>query len=160
MIFVTVGTQLPFDRMIGTVDSWLEGREIECFAQTAGGELQLRHMKSKPFLDAAEFDDCFARADLVIAHAGMGSILSALSSGKRLLIVPRRAALGEHRNDHQMATARRFESVAGVRVVYDHADLPDVITQMLDGDDEASVERISPYAPDSLINGLRNLIEK
>jgi UDP-N-acetylglucosamine transferase subunit ALG13 len=42
-----------------------------------------------------------ADADLVISHAGTGSILTALQLGKRPIVVPRRAAHGEHVDGHQ-----------------------------------------------------------
>ena len=58
----------------------------------------------------------------IVAHAGMGTILTALELGKPLLIMPRRAALGEHRNDHQLATAERFAAVDGVKVAFDETE--------------------------------------
>lgn len=158
MIFLTVGTQLPFDRLIAAVDTWLDGRNLECFAQTCGGEVVPRNMKSKPYLDPDEFDSYFRRAELVVAHAGMGSILSALSSGKPLLIVPRRAALGEHRNDHQMATAKRFEPVDGVRVVFDEKALPDAMRDLLSGETSERAAPISPHAPERFLEEIRRLI--
>ena len=54
-------------------------------------------------------------AAAIVAHAGMGTILTALETGKRLLVMPRRAALGEHRNDHQLATVSRSPSWAASR---------------------------------------------
>lgn len=38
----------------------------------------------------------------------MGSIITALSNRVPLVIMPRIAHLGEHRNDHQLATAKHF----------------------------------------------------
>lgn len=40
-------------------------------------------------------------ADLVIAHAGIGSALDALALGKQPLLLPRSATRGEHVDDHQ-----------------------------------------------------------
>ena len=42
---------------------------------------------------------------VVIAHDEMGSIITALEMGKPIVVMPRRAELGEHRNDHQVAAA-------------------------------------------------------
>ena len=61
-------------------------------------------------------------ADAVVAHAGIGTILGALELGKPTVVMPRRAALGEHRNDHQLATARRF-SGPGIAVALDEHEL-------------------------------------
>ena len=109
MIFVTVGTQGQFDRLIRTVDRWagLRGR-TDVFAQTGPSAYRPIHIRSKPFIDPIEFRQHVELASLVIAHAGMGSIITALELGKRIIVMPRRADLGEHRNDHQVATAKRF----------------------------------------------------
>jgi UDP-N-acetylglucosamine transferase subunit ALG13 len=58
-----------------------------------------------------------AAADLVISHAGTGSILTALQLGKRPIVVPRRAAHGEHVDGHQndLATFVAGEGLALVR---------------------------------------------
>jgi UDP-N-acetylglucosamine--N-acetylmuramyl-(pentapeptide) pyrophosphoryl-undecaprenol N-acetylglucosamine transferase len=37
----------------------------------------------------------------VVAHAGTGSLVGALEAGKLPVLVPRRAARGEHVDDHQ-----------------------------------------------------------
>lgn len=53
-------------------------------------------------------DELFAHmqdADLVVAHAGVGSTLMALQAGKCPVLVPRRSAHGEHVDDHQVAFA-------------------------------------------------------
>jgi UDP-N-acetylglucosamine--N-acetylmuramyl-(pentapeptide) pyrophosphoryl-undecaprenol N-acetylglucosamine transferase len=48
-----------------------------------------------------------ARADAVVAHAGVGSALAALSCGRRPVLVPRRLARGEHVDDHQSLIGRQ-----------------------------------------------------
>ena len=62
-------------------------------------------------------------ADAIVAHAGMGTILTALELGKPLLVLPRRASLGEHRNEHQLATARRFADTGRLAVAFDESEL-------------------------------------
>ncbi|MBF0672926.1 MAG: glycosyltransferase [Salinibacterium sp.] len=54
-----------------------------------------------PSLPAAELAREIERADIVVSHAGTGSILSVLRAGKRPIVVPRRAAHGEHVDGHQ-----------------------------------------------------------
>jgi len=109
-IFVTVGTELPFNRLVRAVDEWagLTGRGDQVFAQTGHSEFAPRHIRSSTMLDGRDFRRLFSEADLVIAHAGMGTIISALEAGQPLVVVPRRADLGEHRNDHQRATVDRL----------------------------------------------------
>jgi UDP-N-acetylglucosamine--N-acetylmuramyl-(pentapeptide) pyrophosphoryl-undecaprenol N-acetylglucosamine transferase len=49
-----------------------------------------------------------ATADLVIAHAGIGSALTALDLGKCPVLLPRRAQRNEHIDDHQQMIAREL----------------------------------------------------
>lgn len=49
-------------------------------------------------------------ADLVIAHAGIGSAITALELGKRPLLAPRRLAHGEHIDEHQALIAGELGS--------------------------------------------------
>ncbi|MCZ4491790.1 MAG: hypothetical protein QOH30_153 [Baekduia sp.] len=157
MIFVTVGTQLPFDRLIATVDAWAATRpDADVFAQIGPSPLTPRHLRHAAFVDPAECRARMAEADAVVAHAGMGTILGALELGKPLLILPRRAALGEHRNDHQVATAQRFADRRGVRVAFTESDL----VGELDGLDELEAhERLGPFASERLIGALRTFLD-
>jgi UDP-N-acetylglucosamine--N-acetylmuramyl-(pentapeptide) pyrophosphoryl-undecaprenol N-acetylglucosamine transferase len=59
---------------------------------------------------AAELRDALAAADVVVAHAGVGSALAAMRAGRRAVYVPRRRAHGEHIDDHQVDMARELES--------------------------------------------------
>lgn len=124
MIFATVGTQLPFERMVLALDDWA-GRHLESpvVMQSGTTAYQPRHCRCVAYTQPAEWEQYFAEADLVVSHAGMGTILKSLDRGKPLIIMPRLAALHEHRNDHQVATAARFHGVANIRIVNDAAEL-------------------------------------
>ncbi len=159
MIFVTVGTQLAFDRMVGAVDTWAAHCGEEVVAQVGPTDRIFANLRQRDFLDPVEFDRAFEEADLVIAHAGMGSILSALSFGQRLIIVPRKAVLGEHRNDHQMATAKRFAGRKGVDVVWQESELGQTISRVLDeGRGKKSEGYIARTAPEDFLLRLSALI--
>ena len=157
MIFVTVGTQLPFDRLVRAVDAWAgarPGREV--FAQVGPSQLRTHNIESLPFIDPAECRARMEAAELIVAHAGMGTILSALELGKPVVVMPRVAALGEHRNEHQLATARRFAELGRVQVAQDEQRLPVVLDELENARGDG--ERISPYASDQLIGALRTFI--
>ncbi|WP_298399735.1 glycosyltransferase [uncultured Azonexus sp.] len=126
MIFITVGTQLPFDRLIKVLDVWAgENASTGVFGQIGPSKLIPKNFESAAFLSPSEIAEKFSNADLIIAHAGMGTVLSAMKLRKPILIFPRRADLGEHRNDHQMATARWLESRLGLTVAFDEEALLD-----------------------------------
>lgn len=119
MILVTVGTQLAFDRLVGAIDDWAADQSEEVVAQVGPSQLHIKHLKAQPFVSASEMEVLFSRARIIVAHAGMGSILSALKHRKPIIIVPRKASMGEHRNEHQLATARWMQNRPGVRVAWE-----------------------------------------
>ncbi len=124
MIFVTVGTDQPFDRLIRIVDEWArDNQRTDVFAQIGEAATPPRHIAYSHFLKPADFTQRFSSADMIIAHAGMGTILSALRHEKPILVFPRRASLGEQRNEHQLATARHLHALGKVNVAFDDAEL-------------------------------------
>jgi UDP-N-acetylglucosamine transferase subunit ALG13 len=156
LIFVTVGTQLPFDRLIRGVDRWAAtrpGREV--FAQAGPTKLAPRHVEWREFISPDECRERMSAARAIVAHAGMGTILSALELGKPLLVLPRRAALGEQRNDHQLATARRFATLGKVGVAFDETELAEKLDEL---DELALREPISPYASEGFTSALREFM--
>jgi len=120
MIFATVGTQLPFDRLIRALDEWAAAQgDVEVFAQIGRGGYEPRHIAWAHDLHPQEFRSRLEACDAIVAHAGMGTIISAVELGKRVIVMPRRAALGEHRNEHQLATVARLGHLQGLEVVHD-----------------------------------------
>lgn len=160
MIFLTVGTQLPFDRMVGAVDAWAGQSGAEVVAQVGPTKRVFPHLEQFAFLEPMAFDGFFEEARVVIAHAGMGSIIGALSHGKPLVIVPRRAQLGEHRNDHQLATAKRFAETPGLHVAWSENDVPTILASLLADAGTSANEKLSDVAPDEFIQRLRSLINQ
>jgi UDP-N-acetylglucosamine transferase subunit ALG13 len=129
MILVTVGTQIPFDRLIALVDDWVSesGTKQEVVAQVGSSDYRSKNMTVFQSVEPAQFEKYINDCDIIISHAGMGSILTALRVKKPIVIFPRKAALGEHRNDHQLATARSFANTYGVYVVHDKEELFDLL---------------------------------
>jgi len=124
LIFATVGTQLPFERLIRGLDSWAEQNPgVSIFAQTGEAGYQPSNIDFSVSLSPVEFESRFEEADVVVAHAGMGTILQCLDIYKPLIIMPRIASQGEHRNDHQLATAEKFKRFDNIQVVENDEEL-------------------------------------
>lgn len=158
MIFVTVGTQLSFDRMVDVMNHWASTNEEEVIAQVGSTDRLFSFINQHKFLDPNQFDRYFSEARLIVAHAGMGSIISALSNGKLIIIVPRKVELGEHRNNHQVATARKFERFSGVKVAWDEEEIPSLIASHTHGENFVQLNELSRYAPKEFIRSLSLLI--
>lgn len=156
MIFATIGTQAPFDRFVKMLDELCKNTNEEVICQTIQTNYQAQNIKIVDFLPPDKFDQYFKKARLIIAHAGMGTIISALKQKKPIIIVPRLASLKEHRNDHQMATAMRMHELGYVYVAYDKVQLNELINRK----DLKPLKDIGDLASTSLINSLNNSIEQ
>lgn len=104
MIFVTVGTQLPFDRLVQDLDAIAPELSVPIFAQTGVSTYVPKNFEATPMVSSSEFNALMTKVSIIVGHAGIGTIISAQKHGKPLILVPRKAALREHRNDHQLAT--------------------------------------------------------
>jgi len=130
VIFVTVGTQLPFDRLVRAIDQWAkEHRDQNICAQVAASGLTPQHIATHAFLSPSDHRRLFSAAELIVSHAGIGSIAMALELQKPIIVMPRRADLHEHRNDHQQGTAMRFASMGYVNAAYSEVELWTLLDQ-------------------------------
>ncbi|MDD5327550.1 MAG: glycosyltransferase [Phycisphaerae bacterium] len=132
MIFLTVGTQFPFDRLVrgidGIFDKGLIGEEV--FAQIGEASYKPRNFESVASLDAKVFGKYLREASGIISHAGMGTITGALDNEKPLLVMPRSKRYGEVVNDHQAAIARKFEELGHILVAYQEEDLQGKVKEL------------------------------
>jgi len=158
LIFVTVGSQGPFDRLISAVDEWAARRgRSDVFAQIGRARYVPKHIRFTDAVDPLEFKQLIDEAQLVVAHAGVGSIISALESGKPIVVMPRRAQFREQRNDHQLATAKYFESAGQVMVAYEETSLAGTIDHGLTLENSP---RIRMEASPQLIVAIRSFLHR
>ena len=157
MIFATVGSQEPFDRLIRAVDEWARLRaRSDVFAQIASSRIRPQHIEFTHSIEPSEFNRVMREARVIVAHAGMGSIISALELGKPIVVMPRRHEFRETRNDHQVATAERFGAQGRIIVAHDEQDLPAKLDHALTLGD---TERIHTQASPRLIATIRAFLE-
>ncbi len=158
MIFVTVGMQLPFDRLISVVDQWAIDRDQRTIVSQIGdAEFLPRQLEWSRFLTLAQFHHHMMEAETIISHAGIGTILTALELGKPVLVLPRRASLGEHRSNHQVATAQRLSELGLVEAAMHEEDL---IRQLDHLPHRRRRQRpISAHASPELVKRIREYVE-
>lgn len=152
---------MPFDRLIGALDAWAAAHpNIEFFAQVGETARPPAHMPFARSLSPAAFVAKVRAAQLVVAHAGMGSILTALEHARPILVMPRRGDLRETRNDHQVATARRFAASSRVLVAMDESELAARLDALVAGAGAAApaTPPIGSFASTELIGVLRRFV--
>lgn len=162
MIFVAVGTQLRFDRLAEAVDNWCqEHPEHEVFGQLGPvGEhgYQPRHYDWTESTSKDEFENKLDGSDFVVAHAGIGTILTSLLNQKPVLIMPRRSELSEHRNDHQLATVRHLEATDGVFVAHTPEDLTSWMDHLCSS--EVTTAPLKEFSDGPLVKYLQQVLEE
>ena len=162
MIFLSVGTQEPFDRLAAAVDQWAAVHDVPVFGQLGAmkpGSYRPQHFEWSAFLPADQYLDKLRESRLLVAHVGMGSIISALTHGKPLVMLARRASLGEHRNEHQLASAERFRGRPGLHVADDEQEVGARIDAVLAEAGKRGAGGLSPHATPELIAALRGFLQ-
>jgi UDP-N-acetylglucosamine transferase subunit ALG13 len=129
VILVTTGTQLPFPRLVAAMDRLAPVLGERVVAQVGPDAGNYANLETHARLDPETFEALFREARLVVAHAGIGTVLAACRHGKPLVLMPRRHSLGEHRNDHQMATAEALRGRVGLYLARDEDELAEHLTR-------------------------------
>ncbi|GAP45047.1 MULTISPECIES: glycosyltransferase [Lentimicrobium] len=156
MIFVVVGTQEPFDRLIRAVDRWAGDTGYkEIFGQISRAEYLPTNFRYTDFIEPEHFIDRFRSADVIVGHAGMGTIIQALQFSKPIIVMPRLSSFHETRNDHQISTAKSFGRLGYVRDVYSEQDLFEALNRI---DTIRPSKPIGPGASENLLASLREFI--
>jgi UDP-N-acetylglucosamine transferase subunit ALG13 len=123
MIFVTVGTnEAPFDRLLAAFEAGVGDEEL--LVQHGPSRIRPAGATCVEFLSYDELVEAVARARVVVMHAGVGSIMTALGNGKRPVVVPRLRRFGEAVDDHQLSLGRRLHESGLVTLVEDPGDVP------------------------------------
>ncbi len=156
MIFLTVGTQFPFDRLVQAIDAVFDDGVIEekAFAQIGQTTYKPRNFAAVRSLDKDAFDGYVAEASAIISHAGIGIISMALAHKKPLLAMPRLKKYNEAVNDHQVSIARLFSELGHILVAYDIKDLPTGIRRL-----ENFVPKERGVAPHTVVDRIRRFLD-
>jgi beta-1,4-N-acetylglucosaminyltransferase len=161
MIFVTVGNDYrDFARLLRKVDEMAARIPCDVLVQRGYSAYQPKHVMSFDFIPMNQAIETIKQAELVVSHAGIGTIILCKEFGIPLLIFPRRKQFGEHMNDHQLEIARALEERMDrrIHVVYEEDQLEHRILQAL--------RNREPYPPaenvgrKNLIRSIRDFIER
>jgi UDP-N-acetylglucosamine transferase subunit ALG13 len=163
MIFLTIGSHEPFDRLVQAVDEWSSytAQTHEIVAQVvspASGAYIPKNFEMIPHLSPRNYEELILQADLIVSHAGMGSILTAFTHGKPIVIMPRRGHLRETRNDHQYTTIKNLKERPGLFIAEDETELSDVIEATLAENRADRQARLSPVADAKFTDAIRSFI--
>jgi len=122
MLVVSTGTNgKPFDRLLRAVAGLAIDEEL--VVQHGPSTIRIRGAANVEYFSFVEYQQLVAAADTVVTHAGVGSVLVALLAGKRPIVVPRLACLGEAVDDHQLEFGHRLAAAGSAVLVEADGDL-------------------------------------
>ncbi len=133
MVFVTLGTQdKTFERLIEAVENQVKKQNIkeEVIVQAGSTKYVSDFVKIIPYMNENEFHDYMKKANIIITHGGVGTIIEGLELKKKMIVVPRLAKYGEHVNDHQVQIVENFEKSGYILAVYDLKKLDLVLAKL------------------------------
>jgi len=134
MIFVTVGNDFrSFDRLLKEMDEMAPLIPDEILIQTGYSRYDPKNAKHFDFISMNQALEYIRNSELVVSHAGIGTIILCKEYGIPILILPRRKAYNEHMNDHQLEIAKVLEKreAEHVYVVYGEDQLKETILRIL-----------------------------
>ena len=128
--FVSVGNSTQaFRRLLDAVQQIASRLPQPVFVQYGASDgFDCRTCDSAPYISMIEFERRVNDASLLIMHAGAGSVLHAVRSGKVPVVMPRSSALGEIVDEHQQEFAEALGLMGKLVVCNDPAQLLSAVT--------------------------------
>lgn len=124
-VLVTVGTVMPFDRMVGGVEKLIQDGIItqDVAAQIGDSRRDFKNMDAFSSCPFEELNNKMENADIVICHGGSGSILGALKAGAYVVSMARLSEFNEHYDDHQKDITQAFADMDLISIAQDENDI-------------------------------------
>jgi len=125
VIFVTVGTlHYPFERLMRSIRALPAGQLV---VQHGPANPPPGVARAKAFMPFNELKETIEDAEVVVTHAGCGTIAVATRAGHTPVVLPRLKRYGEHVDDHQLELATALADEGKVIVVSDAEDLSEAV---------------------------------
>ena len=132
-VFVAVGTDMhPFDRLVGSVESWavehgIQGRVLAQFGESRPPTA----IAGVADMGYEEFQNTMDRSRVIVTHGGPATMADARRRGKKPLVVPRNPLFGEHVDDHQIRFSAKLAGQGAIILCNDDRDLHQALDSAL-----------------------------
>ena len=130
MILVLLGTQNnSFHRLLEKIDELIEKKVIneKVVVQARHTKYESKNMQIFSLIPQEELEKYQEKADLIITHGGVGSIVSSIKLGKKVIAIPRLHQYQEHVNDHQKQIVKSFSKKGYIIGINDVEELEEAI---------------------------------
>lgn len=137
MILVMLGTQNnSFHRLLEKIDELIDkkiiSKEQEIVVQAGYTKYEPKNENIKIFdlISKEKLEKMQKKADYIITHGGVGSIISSIEKDKKVIAVPRKHEYQEHVNDHQNEIVQVFNDKKFIIGIEDVNDLENAIIKL------------------------------
>lgn len=130
MILILLGTQdKPFTRLLKAVDKAINDGFIteQVIAQVGFTKYSSKNIKTFDLIPKDEYEKIISEANLIITHAGVGSILTGLKKDKVVIAAARLKEYGEHTNNHQQEILNEFYKKGHILKLDKFDELPKIL---------------------------------
>lgn len=130
MIFVTLGTQdKEFPRLLEAIEIQIKKGNIKekVIVQAGCTKFKSDSMEIFDLISPEKFEQYIEQCDLLITHGGVGSILTGLNYGKKIIAAPRLKKYKEHVNDHQLQIVEKLAKDGYILELKDFSKLGKVL---------------------------------
>ena len=145
-----LGTQNnSFHRLLEEIDKLIENGKIneEVIVQAGYTKYESQNMKIIDFVSNDEIEKLEQKANCIITHGGVGSIISSIEKGKKVISVPRLKQYGEHVNDHQLDIVESFDKLGYIIGIKDVSKL------------EEALQRVEKFQPREYVQNTGKIIK-
>ena len=150
MILVMLGTQNnSFHRILEEIQKNINNGNIkeEVIVQKGYTKFASEDMTLYNQLPIDELENLIDKANIVITHGGVGSIISSIKKNKKVIAVPRLKRYKEHVNDHQLDIIKSFNDLGYIIGLNNVEEL------------EEALKRVNYFNPKEYIKNTGNIIE-
>ena len=150
MILVLLGTQNnSFHRLLEEIQKNIDNGNIkeEVIVQKGYTKFESKNMIQYTQIPLEEIEKLIETADLVITHGGVGSIITSIQKGKKVIAVPRLKKYKEHVNDHQLDIIKSFNDAGYIIGLNDIKEL------------ETALKKVADFKPKTYIKNTGNIIK-
>ena len=150
MILVLLGTQNnSFHRLLEEIQKNIDNGNIKekVIVQKGYTKFESKNMTLYNQIPIDKMHDMIEKADFVITHGGVGSIISSIEQGKRVIAVPRLKEYKEHVNNHQKDIIKSFNEMGYIIGIEKVEELSDAL------------KNINEFKPKEYIKNTGNIIK-
>ena len=156
MIVILLGTQkYSFHRLLEEVQRCIDNGTIkqEVIVQAGGTQFFSKEMKIFTLMEQNELEKLIEKADIIITHGGVGSIVNGVKLHKKVIAVPRYKKYGEVANDHQVQIINTFAKEGFIIGLNDVSELESALKEI-----ENFKPKVLESNTEKIINIIRDFI--